>query len=70
MSPIGSHRFPDFELLTLQESARPAAVGLNLMLIPAFGALGAALGIFSPYLIKGVLRWAEISWLVDWRCEP
>src|SRR6267143_2097191 len=32
-----------------------AAVGLNLMLIPAFGALGAALGIFFPYLIKGWL---------------
>jgi O-antigen/teichoic acid export membrane protein len=44
-----------------------AAIGLNLILIPAFGALGAALGIFSPYLIKGVLRWVEISWLVDWR---
>jgi O-antigen/teichoic acid export membrane protein len=44
-----------------------AAIGLNLLLIPAFGALGAALGIFSPYLIKGVLRWIEISWLVDWR---
>jgi len=44
-----------------------AAVGLNLMLIPAFGALGAALGIFFPYLIKGVLRWVEISWLLEWR---
>ncbi len=43
------------------------AVGLNLMLIPAFGALGAALGIFFPYLIKGVLRWVEISWLLEWR---
>jgi O-antigen/teichoic acid export membrane protein len=44
-----------------------AAVGLNLLLIPKFGALGAALGIFSPYLIKGVLRWVEIAWLVEWR---
>jgi O-antigen/teichoic acid export membrane protein len=44
-----------------------AAVALNLVLIPAFGALGAALGIFSPYLIKGVLRWIQIAWLVEWR---
>ncbi len=44
-----------------------AAVGLNLMLIPAFGALGAALGIFFPYLIKGILRWVQISWLLEWR---
>ena len=44
-----------------------AAVGLNLRLIPAFGALGAALGIFCPYAIKGVLRWVEIAWLVKWR---
>ena len=44
-----------------------AAVGLNLILIPAFGAPGAALGIFTPYVIKGVLRWIEIAWLVEWR---
>ena len=44
-----------------------AAVSLNLKLIPAFGALGAALAIFFPYLIKGVLRRVEISWLLEWR---
>jgi O-antigen/teichoic acid export membrane protein len=43
-----------------------AAVGLNLALIPAFGALGAALGILGPYLIKGVLRRIEIAWLLGW----
>ncbi len=43
-----------------------AAVGLNLLLIPAFGPLGAALGMLVPYAIQGVLRGVEISWLFDW----
>jgi O-antigen/teichoic acid export membrane protein len=43
------------------------AVGLNLIFIPAFGPLGAALGMLAPYLIQGVLRGVEISWLMKWR---
>ncbi len=44
-----------------------AAVGLNLVLIPAYGATGAAIGVLVPYLIKGLLRWAEIRWFFEWR---
>lgn len=44
-----------------------AAVGLNLLLIPAYGALGAALGVLCPYVIKGLLRWVEIRWFFEWR---
>ncbi|MGI8889698.1 MAG: oligosaccharide flippase family protein [Chthoniobacterales bacterium] len=44
-----------------------AAVGLNLVLIPAYGALGAAFGVLGPYLIKGLLRWAQIRSFLQWR---
>ncbi len=44
-----------------------AAVGLNLLLIPAYGALGAALGLLCPYLVKGILRRVEIWWFLEWR---
>ena len=44
-----------------------AAVGLNLIFIPAFGPLGAALGMLVPYSIQGILRGVEISWLLKWR---
>ncbi len=44
-----------------------AAVGLNLILIPAYGALGAAFGVLCPYVIKGLLRWLEIRWFFEWR---
>ena len=44
-----------------------AAVALNMTLIPIFGPLGAALGMLLPYVIQGVLRGAEISWIFDWR---
>jgi O-antigen/teichoic acid export membrane protein len=43
-----------------------AAVGLNIVLIPAYGPLGAAIGMLVPYAIQGVLRGAEISWLFNW----
>jgi len=43
-----------------------AAVGLNLIFIPTFGPLGAALGMLGPYLIQGILRGVEISWLFKW----
>jgi O-antigen/teichoic acid export membrane protein len=44
-----------------------AAVGLNLLLIPAYGALGAAFGVLCPYVIKGLLRWIEIRYFYEWR---
>ncbi|MDQ6765207.1 MAG: oligosaccharide flippase family protein [Verrucomicrobiota bacterium] len=44
-----------------------AAVGLNLLLIPKFGPLGAALGMLVPYSLKGVLRAVQIWWLLQWR---
>jgi O-antigen/teichoic acid export membrane protein len=44
-----------------------AAVSLNLLLIPAFGSLGAALGMLVPYCLKGVLRGVQIWRLLHWR---
>lgn len=44
-----------------------AAVGLNLVFIPAFGALGAALGMLAPYTIQGILRGVQLSRLLQWR---
>ena len=43
-----------------------AAIGLNMLLIPAFGPLGAAIGMLIPYSIHGVLRSVQISRLFDW----
>ncbi len=43
-----------------------AAVGLNFILIPAFGALGAALGMLVPYCLQGVLRGTQISRMMRW----
>jgi O-antigen/teichoic acid export membrane protein len=42
------------------------AVGANLWLIPAFGMTGAALGILLPYVIQGVLRYAELRFIFRW----
>lgn len=44
-----------------------AAVGLNLVFIPAFGPLGAALGMLVPYTIQGILRGVQLSRLLQWR---
>ena len=43
-----------------------AAIGLNLVLIPVLGPLGAALGMLVPYAIHGLLRALQISWLLKW----
>ncbi len=43
-----------------------AVVGVQLLLIPALGPLGAALGMIVPYAIQNVLRSVEISWLFTW----
>ncbi len=41
-------------------------IGLNLFLIPAFGALGAALGMLVPYCLQGTLRGIAITRLLHW----
>jgi O-antigen/teichoic acid export membrane protein len=43
-----------------------AVVGIQLLLIPALGPLGAALGMIVPYAIQNVLRAVEISWFFTW----
>jgi O-antigen/teichoic acid export membrane protein len=43
-----------------------AAVALNLILIPRFGAMGAAVGMLVPYVIQGALRGFEIAYLLQW----
>jgi O-antigen/teichoic acid export membrane protein len=43
-----------------------AVIGVNLLLIPAFGPMGAALGMVVPYAIQTVLRGVQISWLFNW----
>jgi len=43
-----------------------ATVGLNLLLIPALGPLGAALGMLVPYCTHGVLRSVAITRLLHW----
>jgi O-antigen/teichoic acid export membrane protein len=42
-------------------------IGANLLLIPRFGPLGAALGMLIPYSLYGLLRIVEIRWLFGWR---
>jgi O-antigen/teichoic acid export membrane protein len=44
-----------------------AAVSLNLVLIPRFGPLGAAIAMLVPYTLQGILRGLEISWIFGWR---
>lgn len=46
--------------------ALSAAIALNLVLIPALGPLGAAIGMLVPYGVQGVLRGIEITWLLGW----
>src|SRR5207249_4210304 len=43
------------------------AIGLSLILIPALGPLGAALGILAPYCVQGLLRGFEITHFLHWR---
>lgn len=46
--------------------ALAVAVGANLVLIPRFGALGAALAMLLPYVVQGLLRGFEITRLLHW----
>jgi O-antigen/teichoic acid export membrane protein len=59
-------RRPGLNLLN-SSIALGAAVALNLWLIPAFGPLGAAIGMLVPYTIQGALRSVEISIIFQWR---
>jgi O-antigen/teichoic acid export membrane protein len=43
-----------------------AVIGVTLLLIPAFGPMGAAVGMVVPYAIQTVLRGVQISWLFNW----
>src|SRR5262249_782201 len=43
------------------------AIGANLVLIPRFGPLGAAIGLLVADAVQGVLRAVEIPWLFGWR---
>ncbi len=43
------------------------AIGLNLLLIPVLGPLGAALGTLAPYCVHGLLRGFEITHFLHWR---
>jgi O-antigen/teichoic acid export membrane protein len=47
--------------------ALATAIGLCLLLIPVLGPLGAALGIFAPYCVHGLLRGLEITHFLHWR---
>ncbi|MEP7071557.1 MAG: polysaccharide biosynthesis C-terminal domain-containing protein, partial [Verrucomicrobiota bacterium] len=44
-----------------------AAVGFNLIFIPALGPLGAAFGMLIPYAIQGILRGIQITRIFHWR---
>jgi O-antigen/teichoic acid export membrane protein len=48
-------------------AALMVGVGANLLLIPAFGPLGAAIGMLVPYSVQGLLRGVEMSRLLGWR---
>ena len=55
--------------LNLLNSSLTCAVafGVNLWLIPRFGATGAALGILLPYVMQGVLRFGILRFVFAWR---
>jgi stage V sporulation protein B len=48
-------------------TALSITVGANLVLIPRFGPLGAAIGMLIPYTLQGILRGVEIPLLFKWR---
>jgi O-antigen/teichoic acid export membrane protein len=48
-------------------TALAVTIGLNLMLIPRLGPLGAAIGMIVAYSVQGTLRGIEIPWLYGWR---
>ncbi len=59
-------RHPTVNLLN-SAVALLAGIGANLLLIPRYGPLGAAIGVLVPYTLLGMLRGIEVSWLLAWR---
>jgi len=59
---------PQLNLLHSLITCAVAFAGL-LLLIPRFGAMGAAFGILLPYIVQGMLRYATLRWVFHWK-EP
>ena len=57
---------PHLNLLHSMITCVVAFAGL-LWLIPRFGALGAAIGILLPYVVQGILRYATLRWVFQWK---
>jgi O-antigen/teichoic acid export membrane protein len=57
---------PRLNLLHSAITCVVAFAGL-LLLIPRFGALGAAVGILIPYIVQGLLRYATLRWVFHWK---
>jgi O-antigen/teichoic acid export membrane protein len=43
------------------------AVGALFLLIPRFGAIGAAVGILLPYIVQGILRYVTLRFVFRWK---
>ncbi len=56
---------PRLNLLHSAITCVVAAVAL-LLLIPRYGAMGAALGILFPYLVQGILRYVTLRFVFHW----
>lgn len=56
---------PRLNLLHSAITCVAAAVAL-LVLIPRYGAMGAAIGILFPYLIQGILRYVTLRFVFHW----
>jgi len=57
---------PHLNLLHSLITCVVAFAGL-LWLIPRYGPLGAAIGIFLPYVVQGILRYATLRWVFHWK---
>jgi O-antigen/teichoic acid export membrane protein len=57
---------PHLNLLHSVITCVVAFAGL-LWLIPRYGPLGAAIGIFLPYVVQGILRYATLRWVFHWK---
>src|ERR1700751_2145487 len=57
---------PHLNLLHSAITCVVAFAGL-LWLIPRYGPLGAAVGIFLPYVVQGILRYATLRWVFHWK---
>jgi len=57
---------PHLNLLHSSITCAVAASGL-LWLIPRFGVMGAAFGILLPYVVQGILRYATLRWVFQWK---